>query len=135
MDLFNREIISYQLSERAGFDLVDKTLSKALINKRCGKNLLLHSDQGWQYQLRAYRHKLEKYNIIQSMSRKGNCLDNAVVENFFGTLKAECFYLNTYSCINQLKRAIKHYIYYYNNKRISLKLKGLSPVEYRAQFG
>ncbi|SUX62018.1 transposase B [Citrobacter amalonaticus] len=71
--------------------------------------------------------------MTQSMSRKGNCLDNAVMENFFGTLKSECFYLSQFSNISELRKAIEDYIRYYNNERISLKLKGLSPVEHRAQ--
>lgn len=71
--------------------------------------------------------------MTQSMSRKGNCLDNAVMENFFGTLKSECFYLSEFSSVNELRKAIEDYIDYYNHERISLKLKGLSPVEYRTQ--
>ncbi len=94
---------------------------------------LLHSDQGWQYRMAGYQAKLKEQGMTQSMSRKGNCLDNAVMENFFGTLKSECFYLNRFSDLNELRKAIEDYIYYYNNERISLKLKGLSPVEYRIQ--
>ncbi|QJT80192.1 IS3 family transposase, partial [Kosakonia sp. MUSA4] len=80
-----------------------------------------------------YQAKLKARGMTQSMSRKGNCLDNAVMENFFGTLKSECFYLSRWDSVNELRKAIEEYICYYNNKRISLKLKGLSPVEYRTQ--
>lgn len=94
---------------------------------------LLHSDQGWQYRMAGYQAKLKAQGMTQSMSRKGNCLDNAVMENFFGTLKSECFYLNKFNSINELRKAVEDYIHDYNNERISQKLKGLSPVEYRTQ--
>ncbi|MCW2457480.1 UNVERIFIED_ORG: transposase InsO family protein [Rahnella aquatilis] len=94
---------------------------------------LLHSDQGWQYRMAGYQARLKAQGMTQSMSRKGNCLDNAVMENFFGTLKSECFYLSQFSSLRELREAIEDYIHYYNNERISLKLKGLSPVEYRTQ--
>ncbi|WP_027958849.1 MULTISPECIES: IS3 family transposase, partial [unclassified Halomonas] len=94
---------------------------------------LLHSDQGWQYQMSAYRRKLSEHGVIQSMSRKGNCLDNAAMESFFGTLKSEYFYLNRFDTIEQLQAGIQHYIHYYNHERIKTKLKGLSPVQYRNQ--
>lgn len=80
-----------------------------------------------------YQEQLQEKQIVQSMSRKGNCLDNAVVESFFGTLKSECFYLNTFNDITELEIAIREYIHYYNNERISLRLKGLSPVEFKTQ--
>jgi putative transposase len=80
-----------------------------------------------------YQEQLKEKQLVQSMSRKGNCLDNAVVENFFGTLKSECFYLNTFNEVSELETAIKEYIHYYNHERISLRLKGLSPVEFRTQ--
>lgn len=94
---------------------------------------LLHSDQGWQYRMTGYQARLKAQGVTQSMSRKGNCLDNAVMENVFGTLKSECFYLNQFSSVAELRTAIEDYIQYYNNERISLKLQGLSPVEYRTQ--
>ncbi|MEF3200840.1 IS3 family transposase [Klebsiella quasipneumoniae subsp. quasipneumoniae] len=86
-----------------------------------------------QYRMRRYQNILKEQGITQSMSRKGNCLDNAVVECFFGTLKSECFYLDEFSNISELKDAVTEYIEYYNSRRISLKLKGLSPIEYRTQ--
>jgi putative transposase len=98
------------------------------------KNLILHSDQGWQYQMKQYRRLLQDKGIIQSMSRKGNCLDNAVIESFFGILKSELFYLNKYESISQLKKDIKEYIEYYNNERIKKDLSGMSPIEYRTNY-
>ena len=96
------------------------------------KSLLMHSDQGWQYQMKQYQSILKQNGIKQSMSRKGNCLDNAVMENFFGTLKSELFYLNKYDSIDHLKKEINGYIKYYNHDRIKLNLNGMSPVQYRA---
>lgn len=93
--------------------------------------LIFHSDQRWQYQQKSFQKALEEHNIKQSMSRKGNCLDNSIIENFFGRIKTEMFYELRYESLNELKEAIHDYIYYYNNKRIKSKLKGLSPDEYR----
>jgi len=107
--------------------MLDKAFKR--ISKK-GK-LILHSDQGWQYQMKRYQYLLKQNNIIQSMSRKGNCLDNAVIENFFGILKSELFYLKKYDNIEDLEKDIKEYISYYNNDRISLTLKGMSPIQYR----
>ena len=95
--------------------------------------LLLHSDQGWQYQYEIYRKLLKENGIIQSMSRKGNCLDNAVIENFFGLLKSELFYFEKFKSIEDFREKLDEYIDYYNNRRIKAKLKGLSPVEYRTK--
>ena len=94
IDLFNQEIISYELTERPVFNQVVMMLKKAFKKIPNNTNLLLHSDQGWQYQMKQYQYLIKKKGIIQSMSRKGNCLDNAIIENFFGTLKSELFYLN-----------------------------------------
>lgn len=94
---------------------------------------ILHSDQGWQYRMPAYQTSLASRGLTQSMSRKGNCLDNAAMESFFAVLKTEFFYLNKFTTVEQLERGIKEYIHYYNNDRIKLKLKGLSPVQYRNQ--
>ena len=131
IDLFNQEIISYELSERANFKCVMTMLANALKKADKQTPLLLHSDQGWHYQMTQYRHVLEKNGVIQSMSRKGNCLDNAIIENFLGILKSELFYLKKYQSIDDLKKEIKQYIHYYNNERIKLNLKGMSPIQYR----
>ena len=97
-------------------------------------NLILHSDQGWQYQMKQYQRMLKKKGIVQSMSRKGNCLDNAIIENFFGILKSELFYLKKYNSVKELESDIKEYIRYYKYERIKLNLKGMSPVKYRAHY-
>lgn len=133
MDLFNGEIVSYSMQKRPQFSLVGGMLKKALAKLANQEAPLLHSDQGWQYQMPAYRRKLAEYGVIQSMSRKGNCLDNAAIESFFGTLKSEYFYLNQFDTTEQLQAGIRHYIHYYNHERIKTKLKGLSPVQYRNQ--
>ena len=132
IDLYNQEIISYELSESPNFKSVMNMLDKAFKRVKASNNLLLHSDQGWQYQMKQYQYKLQEKGITQSMSRKGNCLDNAIIENFFGVLKSELFYLNKYDSIYQLKEEIKDYINYYNNDRIKLNLNGMSPIQYRA---
>ena len=88
---------------------------------------------GYRYQMKSYQNLLKAKGITQSMSRKATCLDNAVAENFFGLLKTELFYLEKFDSIDQLEKAIVDYIYYYNNRRIKLKLNGLSPVQYRIQ--
>jgi putative transposase len=136
MDLYNGEIVAYETSRRPVFKLVGAMLRKALARLKPSEHPLLHSDQGWQYQQPQYRRMLAERAITQSMSRKGNCLDNAAMESFFGTLKAEFFHLNRFDSIDQLQAGIRRYIRYYNHERIRLKLKGLSPVQYRVQaFG
>jgi transposase InsO family protein len=134
IDLFNGEIISYDLSEKPDFKQVVAMLKMSFKKISNHKNLILHSDQGWQYQMKQYRRLLQDKGIIQSMSRKGNCLDNAVIESFFGILKSELFYLNKYESISQLKKDIKEYIEYYNNERIKENLSGMSPIEYRTNY-
>ncbi|AZI38590.1 IS3 family transposase [Epilithonimonas vandammei] len=131
IDLFNGEIISYELSERPVFAQVMNMLKKSFRKVKNTENIILHSDQGWQYQMKVYQQLLKKKGIIQSMSRKGNCLDNAVIENFFGTLKSEMFYTKNFKTIKELKKEIKEYINYYNHDRIRLNLKGKCPVQYR----
>lgn len=134
IDMFNGEIVSYELSERPNFNQITAMLKKSFKKIPDDTNLILHSDQGWQYQMKQYQRILKAKGIIQSMSRKGNCLDNAIVENFFGTLKSELFYLKQYRSITQLKVEIVEYINYYNNERISENLKGMSPTQYRAHY-
>jgi transposase InsO family protein len=133
MDLYNGEIVAYETSRRPVFELVGSMLTKAVNTLTGSIRPMLHSDQGWQYQMPAYRRTLEKHGLTQSMSRKGNCLDNATMESFFGTLKSECFYLDKFTTIDQLQKALREYIHYYNHQRIKTKLKGLSPVQYRTQ--
>lgn len=133
LDMYNGEIISYNISYRPDFAQVMDMLDKAFSKIPDGTNLILHSDQGWQYQQKKYQDRLQQKGIIQSMSRKGNCLDNSVMENWFGIMKSELLYPNKYSDAEVFKRDLIDYIDYYNNRRIKLKLKGLSPVEYRTK--
>ena len=134
IDLFNQEIISYELTERPVFNQVVMMLNKAFKTIPNNTNLVLHSDQGWQYQMKQYQHLLQQKGIKQSMSRKGNCLDNAIIENFFGIIKSELFYLKKYKSIDQLKQEIEEYINYYNNDRIKSNLNKMSPIKYRAHY-
>ena len=134
MDLFNQEILSYELSERPVFKQIVLMLKKSFRKTKNTKGLVFHSDQGWQYQMKQYQRILKQKGVIQSMSRKGNCWDNAIIENFFGTLKSELFYLKKFDSIEQLKMEIKQYIYYYNHKRTKSNLNKMSPIEYRTHF-
>ncbi len=134
IDLFNGEIISYELTEKPNFNQIANMLKKSFKTIPNNTNLILHSDQGWQYQMKQYQILLKEKGLIQSMSRKGNCLDNAVIENFFGILKSELFYIMKFKDINHLKIEIKEYIKYYNNERIKLNLNGMSPIQYRAHY-
>ena len=109
-------------------------LKKAFKKIPNNTNLILHSDQGWQYQMKQYQRLLKEKGINQSMSRKGNCLDNAIIENFFGILKSELFYLKKYNSIDQLKNEIDEYIKYYNNERIKSNLNKMSPIKYRTHY-
>lgn len=131
IDLYNGEVISYNLSRHPNLaqttDMLEKTFAKIPDNT----NLILHSDQGWQYQHKRYQKMLAGKGIRQSMSRKGNCLDNACAENFFGLLKTELLYLQGFMFVEHFISELTEYIEWYNNKRIKLKLDGLSPVDYR----
>lgn len=133
LDMFNGEIVSYNISDRPHLGQVMDMLDKAFVKIPHGAGLIFHSDQGWQYQHKMYQHRLEEKGILQSMSRKGNCLDNAIMENFFGLLKSELLYLRKFKDMDEFKYELEKYIYYYNNYRIKGKLKGLSPVQYRVQ--
>ncbi len=134
IDLFNGEIISYELSDRPNFEQVVKMIKKSFRKIADNTGLILHSDQGWQYQMKQYQRLLKDKGVTQSMSRKGNCLDNAVIENFFGIIKSELFYLEKFNSTEHLKNEVKKYISYYNNDRIKLNLNGMSPVKYRAHY-
>ena len=133
IDLFNGEIVGYSYGFRPSYSLVDEMLQQVLPLVTQETSLVIHSDQGWHYQMKRYRHDLRERNIQQSMSRKGNCLDNAVIESFFGLLKSEFFYLNEFQSIEDFLNQLDEYISYYNEHRIKLKLNGLSPVQYRIQ--
>ena len=133
IDLFNREVISYEVRTSVTLPLVTDMLKAATSKLLPHEKPLIHSDQGWQYQNKQYQNHLKQNGLLQSMSRKGNCLDNAVAENFFGILKTEMYHNKTFKDANELIENIKEYIDYYNNERIKLKLKGLSPIQYRNQ--
>lgn len=94
----------------------------------------MHSDHGWHYQHGRYQKMLKDKGIVQSMSRKGNCLDNSMMENFFVLMKNKLLYVNHHNSIEEFEKELKQYIWWYNNKRIKLRLKGMSPVQYRAQY-
>lgn len=132
MDLYNSEIISYSVSTSPSFNQTKEMIDKAF-EGRSLNGCILHSDQGWQYQMVPYQNRLKEKGMIQSMSRKGNCLDNSVMENFFGIMKSEFFYGHEFEfkTTEQLIDSMHEYINYYNNDRIKTKLKGMSPVEYR----
>ena len=133
LDMWNGEIISYVISDRPDLKMVVDMLQKAFRKHPHTKGLIMHSDQGWHYQHMRYQYLLREHGITQSMSRKGNCLDNSVMENFFGLMKNELLYNNHWESIDDFKAALKEYIRYYNNERIKLKLK-MSPVQYRTHF-
>jgi putative transposase len=133
LDLYNGEIIAFETSKRPVFELVSSMLKKALARLASHERPMLHSDQGWQYRMPAYQRQLKERQLVQSMSRKGNCLDNAAMESFFAVLKSEFFYLNKFDSVDALRDGLANYIHYYNHDRIKLKLKGLSPVQYRTQ--
>lgn len=130
LDMYNNEIVSYSISTSPNFNQTREMLD-GLINKLpTNSKPILHSDQGWQYQMKEYQRILKENNITQSMSRKGNCLDNSIMENFFGRLKTKMFFGEKFESVNTFIDKLKEYIYYYNNERIILKLK-MSPVKYR----
>ena len=133
LDMYNGEIVSYSISEHPVLGQVMDMLDKAFEKIPDNTNLIFHSDQGWQYQHKMYQQRLKEKGICQSMSRKGNCLDNAVMENFFGLLKSELLYLREFESLEEFRDELEKYIYYYNHQRIKGKLKGLSPVQYRIQ--
>lgn len=131
MDLYNREIVSYSISLSPNIVQIREMLSGLFDKLPTDARPIFHSDQGWQYQHVEYQRLLKEHNITQSMSRKGNCMDNGAMENFFGRLKVEMFYGEKFESVNAFIDELKRYIDYYNNDRISMKLKGMSPVQYR----
>ena len=133
LDLHNGYLVSYTISDRPVLGMVTSMLEKAFETIPDGTGLILHSDQGWQYQHKLYQRMLRTKGIRQSMSRKGNCLDNAVAENFFGLLKSELLYLQKFQSMDHFKQELIDYLDYYNNRRIKAKLKGLPPAIHRQQ--
>ncbi|MFR0909385.1 IS3 family transposase [Eubacterium sp.] len=133
LDMNTNEIISYDLSLRPNLEQIRRMLDKAFEKYPAVKGLIFHSDQGWQYQHAYYRNTLKEHGIIQSMSRKGNCYDNCIMETFFGRLKNEMYYgyEKNYASFEAFSKAVEEYIDYYNNKRIQAKTKWMPPVKYR----
>jgi transposase InsO family protein len=132
MDLYNGEILSYAIGSSPTLDLATRPLKEAIeIVKDSQYRTTIHSDQGWQYQHKKWVKTLKENKIFQSMSRKGNCLDNSPMENFFGILKQEMYHGETLCTYKELSEKIERYLDYYNNKRIKQKLAGMSPVQYR----
>ncbi|WP_353617960.1 IS3 family transposase [Neisseria montereyensis] len=134
LDVFNREIVAYSMSRRPNSGMVERMLNDAVCKLTKADKVLLHSDQGVLYRTEAYRRTLAEHGIVKSMSRKGNCWDNAPMESFFAILKTECFYQEGRLSTTELMQTIDDYIRYYNHDRCSLKLKKLSPVAYRTQL-
>ena len=134
LDMFDGSIISYAISSSPNLQMVIHMLKKAFKKYPRLDGLTLHSDQGWHYQHGMYQKMLKDHNITQSMSRKGNCLDNAIMENFFGLMKNELLYANKFESIEDFERSLRKYIDWYNNKRLKLRLKGMSPAQYRAHY-
>lgn len=133
LDLCSRDLIAYTIVERPTLQMVLGMVNQAFENLPDGTNLILHSDQGWHYRHKHYQGLLKDKGVRQSMSRKGNCLDNAVMENFFGLLKSELLYLQEFSSMERFRAELIEYLDYYNNRRIKAKLKGLTPVQHRRQ--
>ena len=133
LDLCSRDIVSYTIYDHPVLSMVTEMAEKAFAKIPDGTNLILHSDQGRHYQHKCYQQMLREKGIQQSMSRKGNCLDNAVIENFFGLLKSELLYLRKFESLEQFRSELINYLDYYNNRRIKAKLKGLPPALHRQQ--
>ena len=133
LDLHSSYLVSYTISEHPALSLVLNMARQALSVQPRGAEPILHSDQGWQYQHKQYQKLLKDHGIKHSMSRKGNCLDNAVIENFFGLVKSELLYMKEFDSMDQFKAELIEYLDYYNNRRIKAKLKGLPPAVHRKQ--
>ena len=132
LDLYDKSIVAYEFSLYNNNTLVFKTFDKA-IEKNPNAKPIFHSDRGFQYTSKSFKIRLDEQGMIQSMSRVGKCIDNGPMEAFWGTLKAEQYYLNKYYSIEALQQAIEEYIEFYNTQRFQAKLKGLTPIEYRNQ--
>ena len=132
MDLFHAEIVSFHIGQTPSAVGIQSALEEAIrVTADCPYRRTFHSDQGWAYQMKSYTKRLKEERIFQSMSRKGNCLDNSVMENFFGLLKQEIYYGRVYHSYEELKTAIEEYIVYYNERRIKKSFGWLSPAQYR----
>ena len=133
MDMYDGYIVSYDISSSPDFNQTKRMIDKAFQDNPDLEGLIFHSDQGWQYQMKPYQNWLKDKGILQSFSRKGNCMDNSLMENFFGIMKNEMYYGYTYDSLEELRQVMEEYIIYYNTERINIKRKGLSPLVYRQQ--
>ena len=133
MDMYDGSIISYDISISPDFNQTKRMIDGAFGKYPDLKGLIFHSDQGWQYQMKPYRKWLKDKGILQSFSRKGNCMDNSLMENFFGIMKNEMYYDHEFKSLDELRTAMEEYILYYNTERINIKRQGLPPLVYRQQ--
>ncbi|MDR1794353.1 MAG: IS3 family transposase [Erysipelotrichaceae bacterium] len=133
LDLFSQDIVSYTISDKLVLSMVTEMLDKAFENIANDTQLIFHFDQGWRYQHKRYQGMLAEKGIRQSMSRKGNCLDNAMIENFFGLLKSELLYLQEFDSVEHFKAELIDYMDYYNTRRFKVKRKGMPPALHRQQ--
>jgi Transposase and inactivated derivatives len=133
LDLYSQDIVSFSICEHPILSMVTSMLERAFERIPADAKPIRHSDQGWQYQHKEYQRILAQRGFRQSMSRKGNCLDNAVMENFFGHLKSELLRLQEFDSMEHFKTELIAYLDYYNNRRIKIKLKGLPPAIHRQQ--
>ena len=133
MDIHDGSIIAYDISIHPDFSQTKRMIDKAFKDNPNLEGLIFHSDQGWQYQMKSYQKWLKNKGILQSFSRKGNCMDNSLMENFFGIMKNEMYYGYEYKSLEDLRKAMEEYITYYNTERINIKRKGLSPLQFRQQ--
>jgi len=131
LDLFDHCVVGYKTGTSPTVDLTGQSLQNAFTTEMPAPGLLIHTDQGFQYQHTKWRRMIGENEGVQSMSRKANCYDNAVMENFFGHLKAEMFHGETFKTVNELIKEIDDYIVWYNNERVQEKLKGMTPMQYR----
>ena len=133
LDMYDSSIVSYDISTHPDFTQTKRMINKAFEQYPDLEGLIFHSDQGWQYQMKPYQKWLKDKGIRQSFSRKGNCMDNSLMENFFGIMKNEMYYDHEFSSLEELRKAMEEYILYYNTERINIKRKGLSPLQFRQQ--
>lgn len=133
MDLHDRTILAYELATSPTTKFTSSSLKNAIIWHQPAQGLIVHTDQGFQYQHSSWRRLIESVGGIQSMSRKGNCYDNAVMENFFGHLKTEMYHDEHFASVEEFRQAVDDYIFWYNNDRLQQQFKGLTPMQYRNQ--
>jgi putative transposase len=133
-DLYGKDIVAFHISQRNDNELVLETFNKAFQQHKDVSGLIVHSDQGFQYTSHDYHNMLPTVGAKISMSRRGNCLDNAAMESFFSHLKAEALYPYDIRSIEEAQRRIEEFIRFYNEERIQLKLNKLTPSEFRSKL-